>query len=98
MIVWLLIVAARRKLTDNSEVVSPIPAGALVSTDDLSATGAGPSAWLSEDPAVVARGSPAAALAPIDAARRVPRSTPAAARALSVEPRRSSPRRNTLIS
>src|SRR5512133_1278378 len=33
MIVRLLIVGARRKLTESSEVVTPVPAGALVSTD-----------------------------------------------------------------
>ena len=37
MIVWLLTVAARRKLTESLVVVTPIPAGALVSTDDPSA-------------------------------------------------------------
>src|SRR5262249_59530471 len=37
MIVWLLTVAARRKLTESSVVVTPIPAGALVSTDEASA-------------------------------------------------------------
>ena len=31
MIVWLLTVAVRRKLTESSVVVTPIPAGALVS-------------------------------------------------------------------
>ena len=37
MIVWLLTVAARRKLTESSVIVTPIPARALVSTDDPSA-------------------------------------------------------------
>src|SRR6478672_8450096 len=37
MIVWLLTVAVRRKLTESSVVVSPIPAGALVSTEEASA-------------------------------------------------------------
>src|SRR5262249_59975842 len=32
MIVWLLTVAARRKLTESSEVITPIPAGVLVIT------------------------------------------------------------------
>src|SRR5215831_1358695 len=40
MIVWLLTVAARRKLTESSEVVTPIPAGALESTEELSARSA----------------------------------------------------------
>src|SRR5215472_895706 len=40
MIVWLLTVAARRKLTESSEVVTPIPAGALVSTEEPSARSA----------------------------------------------------------
>src|SRR6516225_1428548 len=40
MIVWLLIVAARRKLTESSDVVTPIPAGALASTEELSAMSA----------------------------------------------------------
>src|SRR2546429_9551700 len=37
MIVWLLTVAVRRKLTESSVVVTPIPAGALVSTEEPSA-------------------------------------------------------------
>src|SRR5262245_22573317 len=43
MIVWLRIVGTRRKLTDSSDVVTPNPAGALVSTDapsGMSATSA----------------------------------------------------------
>jgi hypothetical protein len=40
MIVWLLIVGARRKLTESSVVVTPIPGGALVSTDEASARSA----------------------------------------------------------
>src|SRR6266480_163646 len=37
MIVWLLTVAVRRKLTESSVVVTPIPVGALVSTEEPSA-------------------------------------------------------------
>src|SRR5215475_10410702 len=40
MIVWLLTVGARRKLTESSEVVTPIPAGALESTEEPSARSA----------------------------------------------------------
>src|SRR5689334_1943664 len=40
MIVWLLTVAARRKLTESSEVVTPTPGGALVSTAEPSAASA----------------------------------------------------------
>src|SRR6266571_8224323 len=53
MSVWLLIVDARRKLTDSSEVVNPIPAGALVSTDE-------PSAISATNAVVPARKTPAA--------------------------------------
>src|SRR5215467_13609386 len=53
MIVWLLIVAARRKLTESSVVVTPIPAGALVSTDE-------PSARFATKAVVPARKTPAA--------------------------------------
>jgi hypothetical protein len=40
MIVWLRGVGTRRKLTESSDVVTPIPAGALVSTELLSAISA----------------------------------------------------------
>jgi hypothetical protein len=40
MIVWLRGVGTRRKLTESSDVVTPIPAGALVSTEPLSAISA----------------------------------------------------------
>src|SRR5215472_8019186 len=53
MIVWLLIVAARRKLTESSVVVTPIPAGALVSTDE-------PRARFATKAVVPARKTPAA--------------------------------------
>src|SRR5262249_25758835 len=53
MIVWLLIVAARKKLTESSVVVTPIPAGALVSTEE-------PSARFATKAVVPARKTPAA--------------------------------------
>jgi hypothetical protein len=40
MIVWLLVVGTRRKFTESSDVVTPIPAGALVRTEPLSAMSA----------------------------------------------------------
>src|SRR5215475_3326823 len=92
MIVWLLTVAARRKLTESSVVVTPIPAGALVSTEE-------PSARLATKAVVPARKTPAAdchqALAGIHALA-IPRPTSDRRRPVSLVTGGSGSRRSRL--